>query len=56
VVYIYFGLDRYMNDTIKVFGNALPELQRLRRESARPLLSAKGVHSVEVVPKAVLGG
>jgi hypothetical protein len=55
VVYIYFGLDRYMNDTIKVFGNALSELQRLWQESVRPLLSAKVAHSVEVAPKAILG-
>ena len=45
----------YLHDTIEVFGSALPELQKLWRESVRPLLSAKAVRSVEAAPKTLFG-
>jgi hypothetical protein len=45
----------YMHDTIEVFGDALPELQKLWRETVRPLLSAKALRLAEAAPKAIFG-
>lgn len=44
-----------MHDTIEVFGSALAKLQKLWRESVRPLLAAKAVRLVEAAPKSIFG-